>query len=255
MRRFAFARKPLLALAAVALPASLLIAAPAAQAADLEYVTLNSKGLKQTLIKKAWGPLWLGKVGEYAYDVPDKGAKPVECYSKGKPVKGQKSDTSAAMATVFEQNKADHYLDIAQFVYQYESVQTAEFAWQDLMNKASGCAGSYVHAIKDKDGVKIGEATVVIEVSFRSGMYGQQQMVITEDVRYDKPWPGGVDTQASADEISIWSYDGMTIMEVEANKFVPKQKNFVFSDPQIRTIEALSLVTIQRYHLSALKAL
>ena len=247
-------RRLFLALAATALPVSLLVGAPAAQAADLEYVTLNAKGLKQSLIKKAWGPLWFGSVGEYAYDVPDKGARPVECFTKGKPVKGEKSDTFAEMATVFKQNKADHYLDIAQFVYQYADVQTAEFAWQDLMNKAGACAGSYVHAIKDKDGTKIGEATVVIEVSFRSGMYGQQQMVITEDVRYDKPWPGGVDTRASADQISIWNYDGMTIMEVEANKFVPKQKNFVFSDPQIRTIETLALVTIQRYHLAALKA-
>lgn len=248
MRRF------LLALAATALPASLLVAAPSAQAADLEYVTLNAKGLKQTLIKKSWGPLWLGGVATHEEAVSDKGAKPTECYSGGKPVKGEKSSTSAAMATVFKQNKADHYLDIAQFVYQYDSVQTAEFAWQDLQNKASACVGTYVHPIKDKSGTKIGEATVVVSVDFMNGMYGQQQMVITEDVQYDKPWPGGVDTRNSADQISIWNYDGMTIMEVEANKFVPKQKNFVFSDPQIRTIETLALVTIQRYHLAALKA-
>lgn len=248
-------RRLLLALAATALPVSLLVGAPAAQAADLEYVTLNAKGLKQTLIKKSWGPLWLGNVESYTYEVSDKGARPLECYSKGSPVKGEKSDTFAVMETVFKQNKADHYLNIAQFVYQYADVQTAEFAWQDLMNKAGACAGSHVHAIKDKEGNKIGEATVVIEVSFRSGMYGQQQMVINEDVRYDKPLPGGADTVASADEISIWSFDGMTIMEVEANKYVPKQKNFVFSDPQVRTIETLALVTIQRYHLSALKAL
>jgi hypothetical protein len=249
MRRF------FLALAATALPVSLLVGTPAAQAAELEYVALNSKGLKQTLIKKSWGPLWLGKVGEYDYNVSEKGSKPVECVTKGKTVKGEKSASFAEMKTVFEQNKDDHYLDIAQFVYQYDSVQAAEFAWQDLQNKAGTCAGTHVHPIKDASGTKIGEATVVITVSFRSGMYGQQQIVINEDVQYDKPLPGGADTVASSDEISIWSYDGMVIMEVEANKYVPKQKNFVFSDPQVRTIETLALVTLQRYHLAALKAL
>ena len=93
-------RRLLLVLAATALPVSLLVGTPAAQAADLEYVTLNAKGLKQTLIKKAWGPLWLGNVESYRYEVPDKGARPLECYSKGSPIKGEKSDTFAAMETV-----------------------------------------------------------------------------------------------------------------------------------------------------------
>ena len=49
-------------------------------------------------------------------------------------------------------------------------------------------------------------------------------------------------------------YTGAAIIEVEANKFVPKQKNWVFSEPQIATIETMALVAIQRYHLYALKA-
>jgi hypothetical protein len=85
-------------------------------------------------------------------------------------------------------------------------------------------------------------------------MYGQQQLIINEDVQYVEPTPGAQPSRASADAISIWMYDGMAIIEVEANKFVPKQKGWVFSPPQIATFETLALVAIQRYHLYALKA-
>ena len=44
-------------------------------------------------------------------------------------------------------------------------------------------------------------------------------------------------------------------MEISAYKDVPKQKNWVFSEPQVATVETLALLAIQRYHLSALKSL
>jgi hypothetical protein len=155
----------------------------------------------------------------------------------------------------FKQNKEGHLLDVAQFVYQYKDVAKAERAWQILQDAAGACAGTKVHNIKDESGKVIGTATSVVEVIVEPGQYGQVQLIINEDVQYDEPLPGGTATRESADEISIWMYDGMTIIETEANKFVPKQKNWVFSDPQIATIETLALVTIQRYHLAALKAL
>ena len=68
-----------------------------------------------------------------------------------------------------------------------------------------------------------GIGSVIVE----RGMYGQEQLIINEDVQYVEPTPGAKPTRESADEISIWMYDGMAIVEVEANKFVPKQKNWV----------------------------
>ena len=243
----------LIACAAAAAFATLAISVPA-QAAELEYVALNEKGMKQILLKKSWAPGWLGgKLATYEAAVSG-GAKPTECYTKGTTIKGEKSSSSSGMYMDFAQNKEGHVLDIAQFVYQYKDVQTAEFAWQQLLNAAGSCAGTHTHDIKDDTGKKIGEATVNIEVITRQGMYGQQQLIINEDVQYVEPTPGAVPTRESADEISIWMYDGMAIIEVEANKFVPKQKNWVFSPPQIATIETLALVAIQRYHLYALKA-
>ena len=243
----------LLAAASAAAFATLAFSVPA-QAADLEYVALNEKGMKQILIKKSWAPRWLGTLEAYQAEWSAKGLRPTECFTKGSPVRGEKSSTFAGMTMEFAQKKEGHFLDIAQFVYQYEDVQTAEFAWQQLLNKAGECAGTHTHEIKDDSGKKIGEATVEIEVFVEQGMYGQQQLIINEDVQYVEPTPGAVPSRESADEISIWMYDGMAIVEVEANKFVPKQKNWVFSPPQIATIETLALVAIQRYHLAALRA-
>ena len=225
-----------------------------AQAAELEYVQLNEKGLKQILLKESWIPKWLGTTERYEAKVSLKGMTPVECYTKGTPVKGSKSSNGSMMAADIKQNKEGHFLDVAQFVYQYADVQTAEFAWQKLLDNAGACAGTHKHDIKNDAGEKIGEATVNIEVIVRQGMYGQQQLIINEDVQYVEPEPGATPSRQSADEISIWMYDGAAIIEVEANKFVPKQKNWVFSEPQIATIETMALVAIQRYHLYALKA-
>jgi len=250
MRRFI---APILLPLALTLPLMVAPVSPAT-AAELEYVQLNEKGLKQILLKKSWGPGWLGRVDLYEAKVSAKGAKPTECYTKGTPIKGEKSSSHASMFMDLAQGKEGHLFDIAEFVYQYDSVQTAQFAWQQLLNKAGACAGTHKHEIKDESGKKIGEATVEIEVFTEPGMYGQQQLIINEDVQYVEPTPGAVPTRASADEISIWMYDGAAIIEVEANKFVPKQKNWVFSEPQIATIETLALVAIQRYHLTALKA-
>ena len=41
----------------------------------------------------------------------------------------------------------------------------------------------------------------------------------------------------------------------EANKFVPKLENWVFSEPQIATVETLAPVALQRYPLATLKAI
>ena len=226
-----------------------------AQAAELEYVALNEQGLKQILLKESWIPRWLGTPDLYTTKVSLKGMTPTECYTKGTPIKGSKSTNGSTMTSDVKQSKEGHIFDVAQFVYQYADVQTAEFAWQKLMNAAGACAGTHKHDIKDESGKKIGEATVTIEVIVRSGMYGQQQLIINEDVQYVEPEPGAKPSRESADEISIWMYDGAAIIEVEANKFVPKQKNWVFSEPQIATIETLALLAIQRYHLTALKAL
>ena len=225
-----------------------------AQAAELEYVALNEQGLKQILLKESWIPRWLGTPDLYTTKVSLKGMTPTECYTKGTPIKGSKSTNGSTMTSDVKQTKEGHTFDVAQSVYQYKDVQTAEFAWQKLVDAAGACVGTHTHDIKDGTGTKIGEATVNIEVIIKPGMYGQQQLIINEDVQYVEPEPGSIPSRESADEISIWMYDGMAIVEVEANKFVPKQKSWVFSEPQIATIETMALVAIQRYHLYALKA-
>jgi hypothetical protein len=243
----------LIAAASVAALASLALSGPA-QAADLEYVALNEKGMKQVLIKKSWHPRWLGTLDTYKAEVDMKGARPEECRTKGKVIKGEKSSSVAAMGMDFKQNKEGHFLAVGQAVYQYADVQTAEFAWQQLVNAAGSCAGTHTHDLKNADGTKVGTATVKISVFTEPGMYGQEQLIINEDVQITEPLPGGTATRNSADSLSIWMYTGMAIVEVQADKYVPKQKNWVFSEPQIATVETLALLAIQRYHLTAIKA-
>ena len=225
-----------------------------AQAADTEYVQLNEKGLKQILLKKAWAPGWLGKLDTYTADVSLKGAKPIECATTDNVITGNKSSSFSAMLMDFKQNKEGHLFDVRQNVYQYKDVASAQAGWQVLMDAAGACAGTKTHNIKDSSGKVIGTATSVVEVLVRPGMYGQQQLVINEDVQLVEPLPGGTATIESADEISIWMYDGAALVEIESNKYVPKQKGWVFSEPQVATIETLALVAIQRYHLYAVKA-
>ena len=246
-------RRLIAALAAATLVPLVAFVSPA-HAADLEYVALNEKGMKQIRIKKSWHPRWLGTLDTYAAKVDTRGARPIECFTKGTVIKGEKSSSFSYMTMDFAQKKDGHFLDIAQAVYQYRDVQTAEFAWQRLVSAAGTCAGTHTHEIKDASGKKIGTASVKITVLTRPGMYGQQQLIINEDVQYEEPTPGAVPSRQSSDQLSIWMYDGMAIVQVEANKFVPKQKNWVFSEPQIATVETLALLAIQRYHLTALKA-
>ena len=50
-----------------------------AQAADLEYVQLNEKGLKQILLKESWIPKWLGTTDLYEAKVSLKGMIQLSC--------------------------------------------------------------------------------------------------------------------------------------------------------------------------------
>lgn len=243
----------LLATAAAAALVTLAISAPA-QAADMAYVALNEKGLKQVLIKKSWGPAWFGPVGDYETNVAMTGLKPELCEVNGKVIKGEKSSSHSAMFMNFEQSKEGHRLLLQQYVYQYKDVQTAEFAWQQLLNASGSCPGTITEDLVE-DGEKIGTATVKTSVFIEPSMYGQDQLIINTDVQLDEPLPGGVGSRESADQLRIFTYTGAAIVEISAYKDVPKQKNWVFSEPQIATVETLALLAIQRYHLMAYKAL
>lgn len=239
--------------ASAALMLPLLSLAPA-HAADLEYVALNEKGMKQILLKKSWMPAWFGPVELYDASSQSKGETPTDCRSRKDPVTGPKSKQSSLMIAAFEQNKADHSLSVNQSVFQYADVSSAERAWQQWQGILSGCAGTFTHVIRDDDGRKIANTTVTITVTTATGMYGQQQVLVNQDVLLT-PIDSKNPSVASADVLSVWMYDGMAIVNVSAFKLVPKQKGWVFSPPQISTVETLALVAIQRYHLAALRAL
>ena len=70
---------------------------------------------------------------------------------------------------------------------------------------------------------------------------------------WQRKW--GTGPRECADQLRIFTYTGAAIVEISAYKDVPKQKNWVFSKPQVATVETLALLAIQRYHLSALKSL
>lgn len=243
----------LLAAAAAAAIASLAISVPA-QATELVYVALNEKGLKQVLIKKSWGPAWFGPVDEYETQVSMTGLKPELCDVNGKVIKGEKSSSHSGMFMSFTQSKQDHLLLLQQYVFQYKDVQTAEFAWQQLLNASTSCPGTITEDVV-QDGKKVGTATVKTSVFVEPSMYGQDQLIINTDVQLDKPLPGGTGSRESADQLQIFTYTGAAIVEISAYKDVPKQKNWVFSEPQVATVETLALLAIQRYHLTALKSL
>ena len=106
-----------------------------------------------------------------------------------------------------------------------------------------------------EDGEKVGTATVKTSVFIEPSMYGQDQLIINGDVQIDEPRPGSVDSRKAADQLQIFTYTGAAIVQISAYKDVPKQKNWVFSEPQVATVETLALLAIQRYHLMAYKAL
>lgn len=242
----------LLAAASAAAFATLAFSVPA-QAAELEYVTLNEQGLKQVLIKKSWGPKWFGAVERYEAKSYAQGAKPELCDVNTKTIKGTKSAQHSYMQMDFAQSKADHLLSVMQYVFQYADVNAGEAAWNQLVAASNSCVGTRVTDIV-VDGTKVGTATVKTTVIVRPSMYNQDQLIVNVDIQLDKPLPGGTATIESADLINIFTYTGAAISEVAAYKYVPKQKNWVFSEPQVATVETLALLGIQRYHLTALKA-
>jgi len=242
----------LLAAASAAAFATLAFSVPA-QAADLEYVTLNEQGLKQVLIKKSWGPAWFGPVESYEAKSSTKGAKPELCDVNAKTIKGTKSAQHSRMQMAFTQSKADHLLALTQYIFQYADVNAGEAAWNQLIAASNSCAGTQVKDIV-VDGTKVGTATVKTTVIVRPSMYNQDQLIVNVDIQLDKPLPGGTATIESADLINTFTYTGAAISQVAAYKYVPKQKNWVFSEPQVATVETLALLGIQRYHLTALKA-
>lgn len=240
--------------AVIALCASLAVTWAPAHAAELEYVTLNEQGLKRVLLKESWGPAWFGPVDGYAASSSMTGARPAICSINNKTVKGEKSSSHAQMGMDFTQSKEGHLLILKQNVYQYADVQAAELAWQRLVSASGACAGTRTESIV-QNGKKVGTATLKTKVLVKPSMYGQDQLVINVDVQVDEPLPGGVGTRESADEISIFTYAGAAIVEIDVYKDVPKKKNWVFSPPQIATVETLALLAIQRYHLTAYKAI
>ncbi|MFM9134717.1 MAG: hypothetical protein ACKOT0_04670 [bacterium] len=243
-------RRAIAALAALTLPLAL---ATQAQAAEKEYVTLNSKGITQALIKKAWGPPWLGKVINPVVEAKETGMKPEECFTRDKTIKGFKSSAYGYSYMEFEQSKEGHYIDFQEHLYQYPDGEQAFDAWTDLVAKAKSCAGTHKHYIRDANGNIVGETKVIITVKEGPVQYGMTSFIINEDVQIIEEMPDGAVYQDSADEISIWSQNGLAIIETELNKFVPKYKKFTFSDAQVSTAITMSLLATQRYHLTALK--
>ena len=243
-------RRAIAVLAAFALPLAL---ATQASAAEKEYVTLNTEGIKQALVKKSWGPPWLGKVLNPEVIVKDTGVKPEECFTRDKTIKGFKSSSYGYSFMEFQQSKEGHYIDFQEHLYQYPDGEQAFDAWTDLVAKAKSCEGSHKHYIRDANGNVVGETKVVITVREGPVQYGMTSFIINEDVQIIEEMPDGAVYQDSADEISIWSQNGFAIIETELNKFVPKYKKFTFSDAQISTAITMSLLATQRYHLTALK--
>lgn len=246
--------------AATGLVAGAIHAAPATAAptdsARNTYVTLNEKGLTRALIPESWGPRWFGPIEKYTRSVSTNvGVIPTDCFTTGKQVQGTKSSSFAEMGVIYEQSKDSHSLSYVQLMFQYPDKRSAQRAWNDFTKKVSACPGTYSYPIRDSAGKKIGEATSVITVEMVEGLYGHQQMIVNEDVRLVKPLPHGAKAVNSGDEISIWSFDGLVMMEIESNKYVPREKNWVFSPSQVATLEALALTAIQRYHRTAVRAL
>ena len=225
-----------------------------AQAGQGEYVILNAEGLEKVLLEESWGPAWFGPVDGYSATATMSGARPEVCSVKGKSIKGTKSAAHADMGMDFQQSKANHLLVLNQHVYQYADVKAADSAWQELTDLSTSCAGKRTETIVE-NGKKVGTLTLITQVFVRPSMYGQDQVIINVDMQIDEPQPGGSPTRESADQISIFTYTGAAIVEVEAYKDVPKRKKWVFSEPQVATMETLALLAIQRYHLAAYKAL
>lgn len=242
----------LAAIAALGLPLAL---AGTAQAANHEYVALNDKGLHQALVKKMLGPPWFGKVDKSNVKVDAKGAKPTECITgDGKTVSGTKSAQVAVSFMTFVQSKADHYLDMTENLYQYKSENAAISAWQDFVNKLQGCAGTWTHTYYGNSNKPLGTTKTKITVNFGVTQYKTQQVIVSEDVLLTEG-AGSTFSLTDSDQISVWTLNGNAIIETETNKYVPKYKNWVFSYPQMATIEAVNLLAEQRYHLAAYKTL
>lgn len=240
-----------LALATVAL-IGLAIPMTTASAATHEYVTLNDKGLNTALVKKMLAPPWLGKVRDSKVTVQGStGQKPVECDNSDNIITGKKSSSFATSWIDFDV-KEENWLDMRQNLFQYKDVASANAAWKVLQDSINSCAGTWDYTFKGDDGKEIKTKTVITVLPGVS-QYGVRQLIVNADVQYDGDYPGDKAARESADEISIWSLDGMAIIEVEVNKYVPKYKKWTFSEPQIATVETMQLVATQRYHLTAYK--
>ena len=244
-------RRVIAILAALTLP---LAFAAHASAADKVYVQLNEEGIKQALVKKAYGPPWLGKVVNPIVKVEMTGVKPMECTTKGTVIKGMKSSSYGYSFMEFAQSKAGHYMDFQQWLYQYPNGEDAFAAWTDLLDKAKGCAGTHTHTVYDEQNQELVTFQVKITVFEGLPQYGYNSLVINEDVLVTSELASGAKYKDASDEISIWRFDGNAITESELNKFVPKYKKWVFSEAQIATIETLSFLAMQRYHLAAYKS-
>ena len=77
------------AVAAIAVPLAM---AGTAHAANHEYVTLNEKGIKTSLVKKMLAPPWYGKVADSKVTISTSaGQKPTECDNSDNVITSTKS--------------------------------------------------------------------------------------------------------------------------------------------------------------------
>lgn len=227
-----------------------------ASAATHEYVTLNAKGLNTALVKKMLAPRWFGQVADSKVTVDEsKGSKPIECDNINNVITTTKSSSFATSFIDYKQSKPQTFLDTTENLWQYKDVSSAQYAWKVFNDSVQACAGTWDYTFTTDDGKTINTKTVITVSEGVAQYNGVKQIIVNQDVQYDGDYPGDKAARTSADQLSIWSWDGMALIEFESNKYVPKYKKWTFSDPQVATIEALQLLAAQRYHLAAYKTI
>lgn len=246
-------RKVIALVAALAIPFAI---ASQASATELVYTALNKKGIKQVQITSDVVPAWFGKPVKNGYQKgAAKNQTPWICSTKNESEILGPSAPLSGFAEIPLKSKKNNFFDVSEDLYQYADETTALAAWRTIEAEIAKCAGTYTHNIKDKKGNVVQTTTTTITVERLRDLGASNVWLVKEDVATTQALPKKAVKEWASDEISVWAWNGLAVVEVEADKFTSGTNKWNFSMAEESQVITMLHLAVDNYKAGAIKAL
>ncbi len=239
--------------AVVAVGLAVGLSAPSS-ADSLNFRQLQGPGLIAVLPQPNEYPLWLG-AKQYSLSTesftPEAGMSICEV-GISESVEGQKPSLGAYSFVDYGAYPSGGFANLLTNIYQFPNAQAARAAWANLNDKAKACTTTFVGPYQFAGTERLGDVTLRQKVRTSDPASGTRGLII--DSRSSWKRYGATNPDRTGGQWRIWRQVGNVVFKISYVKVVDRDVPTVMSASDRATINALSLLVVERYRAAALGA-